>query len=61
MLTSDLQVCCAFANGWESVEYFLASAGRCVLALNQEYLEKDATTGLKAGDEIAIIPPISGG
>lgn len=38
-----------------------ASAGRCVLALNQEYIEKDSVEPLKDGDEVALIPPISGG
>ncbi len=33
----------------------------CVLALNQEYLEQDACVPLKEGDEVAIIPPLSGG
>ena len=32
----------------------------CVLALNMEYLD-DPGTKLKNGDQIAIIPPISGG
>ncbi|KAJ9506312.1 Molybdopterin synthase sulfur carrier subunit [Haematococcus lacustris] len=33
----------------------------CVLALNQEYLEASEGTALKPGDEVAIIPPLSGG
>ncbi|CAL8468898.1 g8439 [Coccomyxa elongata] len=35
--------------------------GRCVLALNQEYIDKDSKQHLKDGDEVALIPPISGG
>jgi molybdopterin synthase catalytic subunit len=33
----------------------------CVLAHNQEYLEQGAKVPLKQGDEVAIIPPLSGG
>jgi molybdopterin converting factor subunit 1 len=33
----------------------------CVLALNQEYLAPNHEATLKAGDEVAIIPPLSGG
>ena len=33
----------------------------CVLALNQEYLEKGSTVELRDNDELAIIPPLSGG
>lgn len=33
----------------------------CVLAVNQEYVSKDEATALQGGDEIAIIPPLSGG
>lgn len=33
----------------------------CVLAHNQEYLEQGAKVALKQGDEVAIIPPLSGG
>lgn len=32
-----------------------------ILAVNQVYLEKDSTTELFDGLEIAVIPPISGG
>ena len=35
--------------------------GRFVFSLNQEYLQKDQDVVLKNGDEVAIIPPISGG
>lgn len=33
----------------------------CVLAVNQEYVSKDDATAMHGGDEIAIIPPLSGG
>lgn len=39
-----------------------AISGNLILALNQEYLERDSENiRLNAGDEIAVIPPISGG
>ena len=33
----------------------------CVLALNQEYLSQGESVVLKHGDEVAVIPPLSGG
>lgn len=33
----------------------------CVLAVNQEYVQLDQSMVLSASDEIAIIPPLSGG
>eukprot|EP00887_Chlorella_sp_A99_P004727 scaffold4.g4727.t1 len=35
--------------------------GRFVLSLNQEYLPPEQEERLKQGDEVAIVPPISGG
>ena len=32
-----------------------------VLAVNEEYIEPGEKVDLKAGDEVAFIPPISGG
>lgn len=32
-----------------------------ILARNQEYCDTDSTIELKIGDEIAVIPPLSGG
>ncbi|XP_032217977.1 molybdopterin synthase sulfur carrier subunit-like [Nematostella vectensis] len=32
-----------------------------VLSVNQQYLEEECTVRLQTGDEIAVIPPISGG
>ena len=32
-----------------------------VVAVNQEYIDKEQVIHLKTGDEVAIIPPISGG
>lgn len=36
-------------------------ASTVTLAVNQEYLQPDADAPLKDGDEVAFIPPISGG
>lgn len=33
----------------------------CVLAVNQEYVQVGERVGLKQGDEVAVIPPLSGG
>jgi molybdopterin converting factor subunit 1 len=33
----------------------------CVMALNQEYLDQGSNHEIKDGDEVAIIPPLSGG
>ena len=46
----------AVAAKYPAVKDFLP---RCALALNQNYVP--AATPLKAGDELAIIPPVSGG
>jgi len=32
-----------------------------VLSLNEEYCDQEDTLSLKEGDEIAVIPPLSGG
>ena len=32
-----------------------------ILALNKEYIEEDEVITLKPGDELAVIPPLSGG
>lgn len=32
-----------------------------IVAVNQEYIDKDQLLHLKSDDEVAIIPPISGG
>ena len=34
---------------------------RCLFSRNQEYVEAGKPQRLKDGDEIAVIPPISGG
>eukprot|EP00752_Nemacystus_decipiens_P009332 g8340.t1 len=36
-------------------------AATVTLALNQEYLDPEKDSPLKDGDEVAFIPPISGG
>lgn len=33
----------------------------CILARNQEYLVKGEKVALEDGDEVAVVPPISGG
>mmetsp|Transcript_4616 Transcript_4616/g.9986 ORF Transcript_4616/g.9986 Transcript_4616/m.9986 type:complete len:84 (+) Transcript_4616:119-370(+) len=33
----------------------------CVFALNQEYVPQSEAAPLKEGDEVAVIPPLSGG
>ncbi len=33
----------------------------CVLAVNQEYVSLDDTLQFQHGDEVAVVPPLSGG
>jgi len=35
--------------------------GSCLLSLNLDYIDADAPRPLQAGDEVGVIPPISGG
>lgn len=45
-------------NKYPKLSEIIAST---VLSLNQEYLDQDQLVPLKQGDEVAIIPPVSGG
>ncbi|TNV70585.1 hypothetical protein FGO68_gene3242 [Halteria grandinella] len=40
---------------------FIAILDRSMIAINDEYVYELATVVLKGGEEVAIIPPISGG
>jgi len=53
--TSD-QLLAALLTAFPSLE---ALGGAFVLSLNEEYVEGDLT--LRTNDELAVIPPISGG
>lgn len=45
-----------------SISYSLSVLeGQALLAVNQEYIEKEQKLVLSPGDEVAVIPPISGG
>ena len=39
----------------------VALEDRFVVSLNQEFVDREQSVELRQGDEIAIIPPISGG
>lgn len=53
----DLRTCFR-DRGLEIVERYLATSR---LALNYEFVEPDLDTLLQEGDEVALIPPVSGG
>lgn len=43
-------------------EYSLSDiGGNIILAVNEEYLNRDEVVRLNSGDSIAVIPPLSGG
>lgn len=43
-------------------EYSLSDiSGNIILAVNEEYLNRDEVVRLNSGDSIAVIPPLSGG
>jgi molybdopterin converting factor subunit 1 len=46
----------ALATKFPPIANFL---GRCAFAVNQDYVDRSAV--LRDGDELAVIPPVSGG
>lgn len=49
----------------EAILYFFPSLAEVertlIVAVNQQYIERDSQVELLGGEEIAVIPPISGG
>ena len=45
----------------ESFPVLKRLGGTFVLSLNENYIDQDSEISLSAGDELAVIPPISGG
>ena len=57
----NLNVCCPSLPVPLQYPQLEELQGTFVLSLNQEYLAPGEEQQLAAGDEVAIIPPISGG
>ena len=45
----------------ESFPVLKRLGGTFVLSLNENYIDQDSELSLRTGDELAVIPPISGG
>lgn len=45
----------------ESFPVLKRLGGTFVLSLNENYIDQDSEISLRTGDELAVIPPISGG
>ncbi len=66
---SDLEVPCAAVSGRQLLDFLCTQwpslrplSAAMVLALNEDYVDMEAVTVcLKHGDELALIPPLSGG
>ena len=63
-----LQVRSGRVNGIDLVELIIEDfpgvavlKDNLLLSINQEYLEKNETVEISGGEEVAVIPPISGG
>ena len=52
------QIWAALLERWPALKEV---RGASILAVNQEYVDSSVPLSVKEGDEVAIIPPISGG
>ena len=61
-LYSSINIHCVCNYAFPAVSFSLEEIkSNLLIAVNQEYVGAEDTVRLKTGDEVAVIPPISGG